>query len=116
MPAEVDHVGSPSRIDLLEAVAREGSILGAARSLGVRPQAALVAVESMNAQAEAALVLISVRTDGSGVAQLTKYGRKFLELVRWAEAQRAEPLELAAQPRRSAQPSSQRLRARSRSG
>lgn len=58
----------PSRIDLLEAIGHEGSIAGAARAIQVSRESARAAIDIMNRQAEAALVMT---VSGGGAAQLT---------------------------------------------
>jgi len=74
-----------ARVDLLEAIDREGSITQAARALGISYKTAWDAIDAMNNQADQALV---VRTPGGhrgGGTSLTDYGRHVLQLVRAIE-------------------------------
>lgn len=74
-----------ARVDLLEAIDREGSITQAARALGISYKTAWDAIDAMNNQADQALV---VRTPGGhrgGGTCLTEYGRHVLQLVRAIE-------------------------------
>ncbi|WP_437535792.1 TOBE domain-containing protein [Sorangium sp. So ce726] len=91
---------APRRIDLLQAIGREGSISAAARAVGLSYKAAWDAVDAMNHRAEAALVRTATGGSGGGGAELTEYGKRVVELVRRVEADYAGVLELLDDPSR----------------
>ena len=88
----------PARIDLLHAIAREGSISAAARSIGMSYKAAWDAIDAMNNRAEAALVTTAIGGSRGGGAVLTDYGRTVVELVQRLEAQYADALQVLNDP------------------
>lgn len=74
-----------TRIRLLEAVARHGSITGAAKAVPMSYKAAWDAIDEMNNSAEEALVLRAVGGRNGGGASLTPYGVKMIALYRALE-------------------------------
>jgi molybdate transport system regulatory protein len=99
---QLDKDGAPflgtRRIDLLNAIAREGSITRAARSVGLSYKAAWDAIDAMNSRAQTALVTTAIGGSGGGGAQLTDYGRKVVQLVARVEAQYAETVQILNDP------------------
>ena len=81
----------PGKADLLEAIARHGSIRAAARELEMSYMRAWTLVRTMNAAFRSPLVEKERGGSEQGGAQLTARGRKVLELYRKMEesAQRA---------------------------
>ena len=81
----------PGKADLLEAIARHGSIRAAARELGMSYMRAWTLIRTMNAAFRSPLVEKERGGSDQGGAQLTARGRKVLELYRKMEerAQRA---------------------------
>lgn len=77
----------PGRADVLEAIAREGSISAAGRSLGMSYRYAWDLVDSMNGRFRAPLVEASPGGPRGGGARLTELGRKVLAAYRALEAQ-----------------------------
>lgn len=65
----------PGKVALLEAIAREGSIAAAGRSLGMSYRRAWLLVESLNAMAGAPVVAAAAGGAGGGGAALTEAGR-----------------------------------------
>ena len=70
----------PGKAQLLEAIARTGSILGAARSLGMSYMRAWTLVRTMNRCFKGPLVRAARGGSRGGRAELTARGRKILEL------------------------------------
>lgn len=85
----------PGKADLLDAIARTGSIRAAAAELGMSYMRAWTLVRTMNAAFRAPLVEKERGGSAQGGAQLTASGRKVLDLYRKIEtkaATAAEPL------------------------
>ena len=74
----------PGKADLLEGIARTGSISGAARELGMSYRRAWLLVETMNHCFR--LSLVATSSFRRGGAALTDEGREVLALYRRAEA------------------------------
>jgi molybdate transport system regulatory protein len=79
-----------ARVALLEAVAREGSISGAARAVGMSYKGAWDAIEAMNNLSPAALVEKSAGGRHGGGARLTAHGEGLLRAYRDLEARLAQ--------------------------
>jgi molybdate transport system regulatory protein len=97
----VEKNGAPflvaGRIDLLEAVDHLGSISQAAKAVGMSYKGAWDAIDTMNNQADEALV---ARTPGGrrgGGTHLTAYGKRVVALVRAIEHEYQQALELLNQ-------------------
>jgi molybdate transport system regulatory protein len=86
-----------TRIRLLEAIDRHGSISHAAKSLPLSYKAAWDAVEDMNNLAEEPLVQRSVGGAHGGGTTLTEYGRRMVAFYRAMEENYQELLERSAQ-------------------
>ena len=85
----------PGKADLLDAIARTGSIRAAASELGMSYMRAWTLVRTMNAAFRKPLVEKERGGSAQGGAQLTVAGRKVLELYRKIEeksTKAAEPL------------------------
>lgn len=85
----------PGKADLLDAIARSGSIRGAAEELGMSYMRAWTLVKTMNAAFREPLVEKERGGSAQGGAQLTESGERVLELYRRIEAKAtraAEPL------------------------
>lgn len=85
----------PGKADLLDAIARTGSIRAAAGELGMSYMRAWTLVRTMNAAFRAPLVEKERGGSSQGGAQLTASGRKVLDLYRKIETKSAaatEPL------------------------
>jgi molybdate transport system regulatory protein len=95
---QLDKDGAPfllaARIDLLEAIDRSGSITQAARDIGLSYKAAWDAVDAMNNQADAPLVLRATGGRHGGGTRLTDYGRRVVTLVRAIEGEYQQMLAL----------------------
>lgn len=95
---QLDKNGAPflgaNRIDLLEAIERCGSITQAAKAVGLSYKAAWDAVEAMNNQADAPLLLRAPGGRHGGGSRLTDYGRRVLRLVRTLEGEYQQMLAL----------------------
>lgn len=76
-----------TRIRLLEAIAREGSISQAAKSVPLSYKAAWDAIDAMNNLADHPLVVRSTGGKNGGGTQLTEYGMKVIALYRALEAE-----------------------------
>jgi len=76
-----------TRISLLEAIERHGSISQAAKTVPLSYKAAWDAVDAMNNLADQALVLCSTGGKNGGGTQLTDYDRKVVALYRALEAE-----------------------------
>ena len=81
----------PGKADLLDGIARSGSISAAGRAMGMSYKRAWMLVEEMNAAFRAPLVSSNRGGPGGGGAQLTDTGAEVLRLYRaaYAEASRA---------------------------
>ncbi len=88
--AEGSYLGD-TRVRLLEAIERVGSISGAARELPLSYKAAWDAVDAMNNLAEQPLVQRSAGGRAGGGTRLTEHGRRVVAMYRalQAEAQQA---------------------------
>jgi molybdate transport system regulatory protein len=88
----------PGKIDLLEAIAREGSISAAGRALGMSYRRAWYLVDALNRQAGLPMVAASPGGARGGGAMLTEAGRDLVADYRAIEQAAAE----AAEPRLAA--------------
>ncbi len=88
----------PGKIDLLEAVRDEGSISGAARSMGMAYRHAWELVAAMNRAFREPVVTTSSGGSAGGGASLTEAGERLVERYRKIEerAQKAVAHELEA--------------------
>ena len=76
----------PGKAELLERIARTGSIAAAGREMGMSYKRAWMLVESLNALFRAPLVDRTRGGPGGGAAVLTETGREVLALYRRLEA------------------------------
>ncbi len=81
------------RVDLLEAIAQEGSISAAARAVGMSYKGAWDAIDAMNNQSEQPLVICSVGGKDGGGTRLTEHGQQIVRLFRTGEAEYQRILE-----------------------
>lgn len=72
----------PGKADLLEAIAREGSISAAARALGMSYRRAWLLVDTMNRCWAEPLVKTGPGSPGRAGAQVTQFGRRALDSYR----------------------------------
>ncbi|MBT0668269.1 LysR family transcriptional regulator [Novosphingobium profundi] len=72
----------PGKADLLDAIAREGSISGAARDINMSYRRAWLLVDAMNRCWREPLVETSPGGSARGGARITPYGRGILQLYR----------------------------------
>jgi molybdate transport system regulatory protein len=79
----------PGKADLLEAIAREGSISRAAKAMGMSYRRAWLLVETMNACFAGPLVEAARGGSGGGGAGLTALGREVLSRYRALERKAA---------------------------
>jgi molybdate transport system regulatory protein len=86
-----------TRIRLLEAIERYGSISQAAKAVPLSYKAAWDAVDAMNNVAEETLVQRSVGGRHGGGTQLTDYGRRLVAMYRAVEQEYQDTLERLAQ-------------------
>ncbi|MBK1667190.1 LysR family transcriptional regulator [Rhodovibrio sodomensis] len=75
----------PGKADLLDAVARTGSISGAARSMGMSYRRAWLLIDTMNKCFRAPLVETNAGGKGGGGAQVTDLGHDVLARYRAME-------------------------------
>ena len=75
----------PGKADLLDAIAHEGSISGAARRMGMSYRRAWLLVETMNSCFRTPLVEAARGGAGGGGARLTDLGRDALQRYRAME-------------------------------
>lgn len=80
----------PGKADLLDGIARTGSIAAAGRAMGMSYKRAWMLVEALNAMFGAPLVDSARGGSGGGHAALTDLGAEVLALYRRAEAAAAE--------------------------
>ena len=80
----------PGKADLLDGIARTGSIAAAGRAMGMSYKRAWMLVEALNAMFGAPLVDSSRGGSGGGHAALTEVGAEVLALYRRAEAAAAD--------------------------
>ena len=76
----------PGKADLLDAVARTGSISGAARAMGMSYRRAWLLIDTMNRCFRAPLVETNAGGRGGGGAQVTDLGHDVLARYRAMEA------------------------------
>ena len=76
----------PGKADLLEAIAREGSISAAARALGMSYRRAWLLVDTMNRCWSKALVETGPGSPGRAGAHVTEFGRRALAAYRAMQA------------------------------
>jgi molybdate transport system regulatory protein len=74
------------RLALLEQIGEHGSIMAAARAMGLSYKAAWEAVETMNNLSEAPLVVRTTGGRAGGGTELTTHGRKFMQGLREFDA------------------------------
>ena len=77
----------PGKADLLDAIAREGSISGAGRAMGMSYRRAWLLVDVMNRCWEQPLVVAHPGGSGRGGARLSEQGRAVLALYRALQAE-----------------------------
>jgi molybdate transport system regulatory protein len=86
----VDFKGRPflagTRIDLLEAIGRTGSITGAAREVGLSYKAAWDTVDAMNNLSDKPLLIRTPGGQRGGGSHLTEHGRDVVRLYRLMES------------------------------
>ena len=83
----------PGKADLLEGIARTGSIAAAGREMGMSYKRAWLLVETMNAMFREPVVLRSRGGARGGGAEVTETGRVVLEAYRAVEHRLAEAAE-----------------------
>lgn len=81
------------KISLLEAIIKEGSISGAARSMGMSYRRAWLLVEAMNIAFKQPVVITASGGKRGGGAQVTPLGLELLERYRKIEATAAAAVE-----------------------
>ncbi len=89
----------PGKVALLEAIAREGSIAGAARALGMSYPRAWALVEAVDAALGVPAVARAPGGHRGGGAELTAAGRALI--VRYREVEAAAQWQAGAAPRRA---------------
>lgn len=82
----------PGRADLIDAIARTGSISAAGREMKMSYRRAWTLVESTNAAFIEPLVTTSTGGSGGGGAQVTDFGRGVVEHYRTMERKAAEAI------------------------
>lgn len=82
----------PGRAELMERIARTGSISAAAREMGMSYRRAWLLVEATNAAFIEPLVATSTGGSGGGGAQLTEFGMAMLARYRAMELKAAQAL------------------------
>lgn len=82
----------PGRAELMERIARTGSISAAAREMGMSYRRAWLLVEASNAAFIEPLVATSTGGSGGGGAQLTEFGMAILARYRAMELKAAQAL------------------------
>jgi molybdate transport system regulatory protein len=83
----------PGKADLLEAIARSGSISAAAREMGMSYRRAWMLVDVLNASFAKPLVSTATGGPRGGGAQLTDFGTDVLKRYRAMEAKAAASIE-----------------------
>ena len=81
-----DIVLGPGKVDLLEAVAREGSITAAAKALGMSYRRAWLLIDTMNRNLRAPVVAAGAGGAQGGGAALTPLGAEVVQRYRRIEA------------------------------
>ncbi|MFZ5504181.1 MAG: winged helix-turn-helix domain-containing protein [Pseudomonadota bacterium] len=85
----------PGKIELLEHLARERSISGAARAMGMAYRRAWLLIDDMNRMfAEPVVKTYPGRSQGAGGAELTPFGERLIALFRAAERRTADAVAL----------------------
>lgn len=84
----------PGRADLLQAIARTGSISAAAREMGMSYRRAWLLVEAMNAAFRSPLVETLTGGQGGGGARITGLGEEVLRRYRAMESRAARSVAL----------------------
>ncbi len=85
----------PGKMDLLEAVARTGSISAAGRDLGMSYRRAWVLLDSVNTMFGQPAIETSAGGANGGGARLTAFGEKLLKAYRSVEGETAKLAEKA---------------------
>jgi molybdate transport system regulatory protein len=80
----------PGKVDLLEAVGREGSISAAAKSMGMSYRRAWLLVDELNRSLKRPALLAAAGGARGGGTELTEAGRELIALYRGIEAQARE--------------------------
>ncbi len=80
----------PGKADLLDAIAREGSISGAGRALGMSYRRAWLLVDTMNRCWSQPLVMTTAGGGEGKGARLSPFGREVLDAYRGLEEKLAE--------------------------
>ena len=83
----------PGKVDLLEAIARSGSISAAARDMGMSYRRAWLLVDTMNRCFKEDLVVTTTGGRGGGGSRITPLGRQVLRRYRAMEATAAASVE-----------------------
>ena len=83
----------PGKADLLEAIARQGSISAAARAMGMSYRRAWMLVDTMNRSFRDDLVVTATGGRGGGGAQVTPFGLEVLARYRRTEAKASAAVE-----------------------
>jgi len=91
----VDARLGPGKMDLLEAVARTGSISAAGRALGMSYRRAWVLLDSVNTMFGEAAIETSAGGANGGGARLTSFGQRLLAAYRSVEVETARLAERA---------------------
>ncbi len=73
------------KIELLEAIQRDGSLSAAARSIGMSYRRAWLLINSMNCEFDTPLVCATTGGSGGGGAVLTPFGRQLVQTYRGLE-------------------------------
>ncbi len=85
----------PGKVELLEHLARERSISGAARAMGMAYRRAWLLIDDMNRTfAEPVVRTYPGRSQGAGGAELTAFGQRLIALFRAAERRSADAVAL----------------------
>lgn len=85
----------PGKIELLEHLARERSISGAARAMGMAYRRAWLLVDELNRTfAEPVVRTFPGRSQGQGGAELTVFGERLIAVFRAAERRTADAIRL----------------------
>lgn len=82
----------PGRADLIDAIARTGSISAAGREMKMSYRRAWTLVETTNSSFIEPLVIASTGGSGGGGAQVTEFGRGVVEHYRAMERKAAEAI------------------------
>jgi len=85
-----DALVGPGRTELLERIARTGSIAAAAREMGMSYKRAWTLIESLNAMFQEPVVTSARGGPGVGGAALTPTGQRVIDLYRGLESAAAQ--------------------------